>query len=163
MKDTIDLVDKFREAEGLSVFGRSISAEEWVAKTSEEIAEHGANTFLKSLEIVGFRDLSDLSKDPSLFEVFYPRAMTDMSMALKFQSSDPEIRHPLVCPITAFEGQADTLVRRDFMQSWKLYTTSEFKLLKLESDHYLVHELKNEVLNQIKLVFEKYESSLEIH
>jgi polyketide synthase PksL len=154
MRDTTDLIDNYRQENNLPRFGREILVDEWFPLVQRELKEIGPAPFLKSLEAVGFRDLSMLMNDRTLFDVFYPRAVVDMSLALSFRSSDPEMLRPLPCPITAFDGQLDPLIRREFMRSWQLYTKGEFQLLKLQGDHYFIHDLKLEILKQIKAVFD---------
>jgi medium-chain acyl-[acyl-carrier-protein] hydrolase len=56
---------------------------------------------------------------------------------------------PLNCPISAFGGNSDRVVRLDEIAAWQVQTSSNFKLRMFAGNHFFLHQEREPLLNAI--------------
>lgn len=75
--------------------------------------------------------------EPELLAILLPALRADFT-AYETYVHRPET--PLMCPISAFAGADDPLVKEEMMAAWSRYTSSEFHLEVLPGDHFFLRE-----------------------
>ncbi len=76
-----------------------------------------------------------MKKNDRLCEKIAPMYMKDIMMAVQYQHVN---RQPLDVPVIIFDGINDATIERGNMQEWAEYTSTGFKDVPIEGDHYLV-------------------------
>jgi acyl transferase domain-containing protein/surfactin synthase thioesterase subunit len=85
-------------------------------------------------------------QNADLMQLLSPTIRADLAIAENYIYSAQE---PLPCPITAFGGQADSIVRPEQLASWKEQTLSSFRLQLFPGDHFFLHRDRAELLEAI--------------
>ncbi len=81
-----------------------------------------------------------------LMQLLSPTIRADLAIAENYIYSAQD---PLPCPITAFGGQEDFIVRPEELEGWKAQTLSSFHLQMFPTDHFFVHHNRTELLKVI--------------
>ena len=67
---------------------------------------------------------------------------------------------PLNCPITAFGGLQDPLVKREELEAWREQTSASFSLRMLEGDHFFLHSSERVLLSTLSRELHQLAASL---
>jgi surfactin synthase thioesterase subunit len=86
---------------------------------------------------------AEVQQNPELLELVLPTIRADLTVAETYHHT-PEA--PLACPITAFGGTHDPLVRLKHLKGWHGYTIDAFSLHLLSGDHFFLNLQRKELL-----------------
>ena len=75
--------------------------------------------------------------EPDLRDMFLRVMRSDFTL---FETTTYEAEPPLDCPITAFGGQADSIVTRVDIEPWSLQTAGDFQFRHLPGGHHYLRE-----------------------
>lgn len=85
-------------------------------------------------------------QNADLMQLLSPTIRADLAIAENYIYSTQE---PLPCPITAFGGEEDPIIRPEELAGWKAQTQSSFHLQMFPGDHFFLHHNRVEVLKAI--------------
>ena len=85
-------------------------------------------------------------QNADLMQLLSPTIRADLAIAENYIYSAQD---PLACPITAFGGQADSIVRSEELAGWKEQTLSSFRLQLFPGDHFFLHRDREDLLKAI--------------
>ena len=88
------------------------------------------------------RALQEMKKNDRLYKKVAPMGVNDIMIAVQYQHV---ARQPLDVPLIIFDGINDATIERGNMQGWAEYTSSWFKDVPIEGDHYFVSTKFKEV------------------
>lgn len=83
-----------------------------------------------------------MKKNDRLYKKVAPMGVNDIMIAVQYQHV---ARQPLDVPLIIFDGINDATIERGNMQGWAEYTSSWFKDVPIEGDHYFVSTIFKEV------------------
>ena len=83
-----------------------------------------------------------MKKNDRLYNKVAPMGVNDIMIAVQYQHV---ARQPLDVPLIIFDGINDATIERGNMQEWAEYTSSWFKDVPIEGDHYFVSTKFKEV------------------
>jgi surfactin synthase thioesterase subunit len=84
--------------------------------------------------------------DSDLMKLFLPMLRADISI-IETHCYIPE--PPLDCPISAFGGLEDPLVREDELNAWRVHTLQQFQLRMLPGNHFFLQRSRMPLLKAI--------------
>jgi acyl transferase domain-containing protein/surfactin synthase thioesterase subunit len=85
-------------------------------------------------------------QNADLMQLLSPTIRADLAIAENYIYS---VQDPLPCPITAFGGQADSMVRLEELAGWKAQTLNSFRLQMFPGDHFFLHRDRAGLLEAI--------------
>jgi acyl transferase domain-containing protein/surfactin synthase thioesterase subunit/acyl carrier protein len=85
-------------------------------------------------------------QNADLMRLLSPTIRADLAIAENYIYS---AQAPLACPITAFGGQEDSIVRPEQLAGWKEQTLSAFRLQMFPGDHFFLHSDREDLLKAI--------------
>lgn len=68
-----------------------------------------------------------------------------IALSVSFLIGRHDERPPLSIPIIAFDGRRDNTIDRGNMRQWRRYTSSRFRMVSVDGDHYFVSKLYQQV------------------
>jgi medium-chain acyl-[acyl-carrier-protein] hydrolase len=81
-----------------------------------------------------------------LMEMVQPILRADMELVETYAYAHEP---PLDCPISAFGGLQDHLLRLDGLEAWRDQTTAPFKLCMFSGNHFFIHTAQQQLLTAI--------------
>ena len=93
-----------------------------------------------------------LFEEPELLEMLLPVLRADFNAYETYQYDEPS---PLLCPVTAFYGTNDSVVRSAAMNEWSRVTESSFEFEQVEGDHFFLNTCRDALLKRISGCFEQ--------
>ena len=84
---------------------------------------------------------------PELVDVVLPALRADMELLETYAYRDTP---PFDCPIWAFAGERDALVREAKLRRWGNHTRREFSCRLFAGDHFYLNEARRELLDEIR-------------
>jgi len=139
IRDTVEITDMFNQQNGLPQLGRDFTVQEYIDASNVNVSDDNIGYFIKTMEMVGFKNMDMLVNREDMVYTFIPRLRNDMIIAVSYTFNDTAMK-PFNIPITAFEGHDDPTIRPGFMSAWQIHTTNQFELISLPGGHYLVDE-----------------------
>ncbi len=85
-------------------------------------------------------------QNADLMQLLSPTIRADLAIAENYIYSTQE---PLPCPITAFGGEKDPIIRPEELAEWKAQTQSSFRLQIFPGNHFFLHHDRADVLKAI--------------
>lgn len=82
----------------------------------------------------------------ALREIVLPILRADFTLA---ETTLPDLRAPLSCPISAFGGLADAMVPSEDLGAWAVRTAAPFKLRMLPGDHFFLRDRQDDLATAI--------------
>jgi medium-chain acyl-[acyl-carrier-protein] hydrolase len=79
----------------------------------------------------------EILQNEELLQLLMPRLRADFALAQKYLYKDEK---PLSSSITAFGGRQDGYVSHQALAAWRTQTTSVFRLVSFEGDHFFLHK-----------------------
>lgn len=83
-----------------------------------------------------------------LMAMFLPTLRADFAL---HETYHYQPQAPLPCPITAFSGTQDLIVKPVYMQNWRHQTTATFEQVLYPGDHFFLHKQASSLLQKIRL------------
>lgn len=77
-----------------------------------------------------------VSDEPELMQLFLPLLRADFTAYETYTCTE---ERPLSCPITAFTGSEDPIVKLDAVQQWSSHTNARFTTHVLPGDHFFLN------------------------
>jgi len=88
--------------------------------------------FLEYLKGMDFAPAQTLITHEKLREIFLPTVRADLEVG---ESFNYQSEAPLACPITAFGGRRDPLVKPEEIEAWREQTLGQFRSVLLDRKH----------------------------
>lgn len=85
-------------------------------------------------------------QDPELMQLLVPVLRADFAIVETYEYSNKE---PLNCPISAFGGLEDSLVKHENLPDWRNQTSNSFQLRMLKGNHFFLHTERSLLLKYI--------------
>jgi surfactin synthase thioesterase subunit len=89
-------------------------------------------------------------EEPELLEMILPIMRADFAA---YEDYCYEVGPGLACPITAFAGTGDPVVRTEDMAGWAHHTSGPFELHAVPGDHFFLAQSRDRVLDVISNAF----------
>lgn len=83
---------------------------------------------------------------PELLHAMLPMLRADFAL---FEKYAYRARPPLTCPIIAFGGEHDQIVRREEIAAWREHTSARFTLRLVDGDHFFVRHAQSALVREI--------------
>lgn len=83
---------------------------------------------------------------PELLHAMLPMLRADFAL---FEKYVYRARMPLECPIIAFGGEYDQIVRREEVAAWHEHTSARFTLRMVEGDHFFVRHAQSALVREV--------------
>ena len=82
-----------------------------------------------------FAGVEEVKRSDKLYQKVAPMGVNDIMMAIQYRHVP---QSPLHIPITVFDGLEDATIERGNMDRWAEYTTSSYKSVPIDGDHYFI-------------------------
>lgn len=100
-------------------------------------------------------------EEPELLEMILPILRADFSA---YEGYRYQVGPELGCPITAFAGVSDPVVRAEDMAGWAHHTSGPFELHTVPGDHFFLTQSRDRVLDVISSAFrQRNDSRIPLH
>ena len=97
-----------------------------------------------------------LFDEPELLEIVLPVLRADFSAYERYQF---EGLSALDCPVTAFHGAEDAIVRTSAVSEWSRVTRGDFRIEELPGDHFFLNACRDTLLQTITASFNRSAAS----
>ena len=88
----------------------------------------------------------ELLDEPQMLALLLPGLRADLRM---FETAEYSQEEPLAIPITALGSNRDPLVDVKELEAWQDQTIGQFRLALFDGDHFFLHALQREILDEI--------------
>jgi medium-chain acyl-[acyl-carrier-protein] hydrolase len=86
-------------------------------------------------------------REPELMQLFLPMLRADFRAYETYECAD---ERPLECPITAFTGEQDPIVKLDAVEQWSTHTRRRFASHTLPGDHFFLNISRSQLLQTLR-------------
>lgn len=107
--------------------------------------------FLRSIAAVGGTP-TEVFQNEDLMKLFLPILRSDYRITEAHVR--PAVGQPLDCGISFFYAKDDPMLTRETVETWRNYTTREFRLLEFDGGHFFVQAKKRELIHLINGVLD---------